>query len=178
MTTTRTAVELSLAVVFIVSALLKFASPLAIEPLLRQLGVLSVSPRVASFVIGGAELAAGVAVYASSNWGLISAGALLSIFSVAIALVIRRGSRPRCGCLGDLSVARVSGVHLARNIALLSGALFALNAPGNHSAEALLPAVTLAFLILVVPEAVETIREFRANVRHELRATLESRGEA
>ncbi|MER3466702.1 MAG: hypothetical protein C4340_06245 [Armatimonadota bacterium] len=86
-----------------------------------------------------------------------------------VIFLMRQGSRPRCGCLGDVGVARVGGVHLARNLALIAAVFVALGAPEDRPFAALLPAVTLAFLVLLVPEAIEILREFRANVRNELK---------
>ncbi|GAA3441500.1 MauE/DoxX family redox-associated membrane protein [Planomonospora venezuelensis] len=56
--------------------------------------------------------------------GFALAAVLLTVFSAAMALALRRGVRAPCRCFGA-SAAPVSGRHVARNLVLASAALAA-----------------------------------------------------
>jgi hypothetical protein len=163
--------------VFLVSACLKLSSPLAVAPLLQASGLTRVSPRFVTVFIAGCELICAGAIFVTPTWGLLAGLGLLAMFSIVLVLALRAGSRPRCGCLGDLSVAPTGPVHLARNAFLVAAILIALAGPDDRPLAALPAASALAFLLLVVPEAVEAMREFRAAVREEVRLIFERRAQ-
>ena len=172
-----TVAGVAVALVFFASACLKLSSPLAVAPLLQATGLSRVPPRLAAVVVAGCELSCAGAIFVAPAWGLMWGVLLLVMFSVVLVLALRAGSRPRCGCLGDLSVAPTGPIHLARNALLGAAILIALAGPDDRPLAALPAAGALAFLLLVVPEAVEALREFRAAVREEVRLTFE-RGSA
>ncbi len=169
----RIVTGVAVAFVFFASACLKLSSPLAVEPLLRATGLTRASPRFVSLLVAGAELLCAGAIFAAPRWGLLAGAGLLATFSLVVAVALHAGSRPRCGCLGDLSVAPTGPVHLARNILLLAAIAIALTGPDDRPLAALPAAGILAFLVLVAPEAVEAFREFRAAVREEVRLIFE-----
>jgi len=166
---------LAVALVLVASACLKLASPLAIAPLLQAIGV-GLPARYVAFAGAVAEILCAAVILVAPSWGLLLAAALLTAFTVALVLAVRSGSRPRCGCLGDFSVAATGPVHVARNVFLIAAIGAAFAGSGARPLAALPAAAALAFLVLIVPEAVEAVREFRAAVRQEASAIYEHGG--
>jgi hypothetical protein len=173
----RIAIAIGVGLVLFSSGCLKLSSPLALEPLLRAIWLGRASPRLVAFLVAGAELLCAVAIFVAPTWGLLAAAGLLATFSVIVAVALRAATAPRCGCLGDLSVTPIGPIHLLRNVLLVVATVFALTGPGDRPLAALPAAGAFAFLFLVVPEAVEALREFRRVVREEVRLTFE-RGSA
>jgi hypothetical protein len=163
----------ALVLTFLTSGILKLRNPSAIGPLLEEVGWWHASTRVTAQSLATLELIAGIGMLFAQRWAFALAGGLVLVFSIAVAAVAARGSRPRCGCLGDFSVARVGRFHLARNIVILCAIVVAAVGPADRPTAALVPAAALAFLMLALPEAFETVAEFRRSVRGELRAAME-----
>lgn len=132
----------ALAVVFAVSAWSKLRGPAAFAAFsrsVRRLGVLSSagSARAAAVGIAAAEVAVPVLVApdrtASIVAGYVLAAAMLSAFTVGIALSLRRGDRTPCGCFGRSAVP-LGGRHIVHNLVLLAVAAAGLAATGSGGA--------------------------------------------
>jgi hypothetical protein len=150
------------------SAVLKVVSPDSVEPFTRELGLVNVPPAAIAVGAAGLELVAAVGLFLGMTWGWILAVLLLAAFSVALVLVLRRGARPRCGCLGDLSAASVGHAQLGRNVVLIVALLASVQAPTDRPLAAVPAALLVAALSVVVPEAIETIVQFRAAAKAEI----------
>jgi hypothetical protein len=158
------------------SAVMKLLSPTSVEPFVRELGFTRVPAAAIALAVSVVELAAAVGLLVRPRWGWLLAFLLLASFSAVLALVLRRGSRPRCGCLGDLSAASVGPAQLVRNAVLMSALLLTLQGPADRPLEAIPAALVIAALSVVVPEAIETMVEFRAASRAEIAHTRAERG--
>ena len=161
--------------VFATSGTLKIISSAAADGLVNEFVGSQRVVRLTSSVVAVAELIAAAGILAAQSWAIPVAGGLIATFSVAILVVLWRGRRPRCGCLGDLSVSRVGHLHLVRNLAVLGCIGAATASPNERPIAGVLPAVALTFILLVGPEAVDMYRQFRTNVRAEVRAVFENR---
>ncbi len=69
------------------------------------------------------ELAIGAALIVGTKdiqrLGAVAAAGLLTVFSVQIARMLRRGQRPVCACFGSWSARPLGPRHLARNLGLV-----------------------------------------------------------
>ena len=69
------------------------------------------------------ELAIGAALIVGTRdiqrLGAVAAAGLLTVFSVQIARMLRRGERPVCACFGSWSARPLGPRHLARNLGLV-----------------------------------------------------------
>ena len=166
---------MTVVLIFGASGALKVRSPEAIEAFISEFSWMRVSARLMAMLVAAVELLAAVGMLRGQRWAFVLAAALVLVSSVAIVSVLRRGARPRCGCLGDLSVTRVGRLHLARNAAILGAVILGGIGPTERPSAALLSAAALAYLMLTVPESLEMVSEFRKNVRGEVRAVIEGR---
>jgi uncharacterized membrane protein YphA (DoxX/SURF4 family) len=117
---------LALAVVFFASGAGKLRSPDAAVQAMRMFRIPAVQSRGWGLALGGAELAAAVAVLVPA-WHKPVAAAMALFLAAATALVglaLARGERFACACFGGGEV--ISGWTLARNGALLTLAVAAL----------------------------------------------------
>lgn len=88
-----------------------------------DLGVPSELAQLVPFV----EIALGAALAAQlvPPWPAVAAIALLVVFTIAIAMRLRDGSRPPCACFGSRSRRPLGAYHLFRNGALIALAVAA-----------------------------------------------------
>lgn len=135
-------------VVFAASAFGKLRGRRAFGEFAAGLGAMEVVPGawvrpVAAAVVGTeAAVAVLLAAPATTGAGLALAVLLLAVFTGAIALVLRRGTRASCPCFGAATTP--FGVrHLARNGVLVAVAVtgLATNGPGSAAAGGVLLAV-------------------------------------
>ncbi|MDP9074337.1 MAG: redoxin domain-containing protein [Actinomycetota bacterium] len=87
-----------------------------------------------AFVVPLIELATAVALLipASARWGALGSSALLTAFTIAIAVSLIRGNKPECQCFGQLHSTPIGSPALVRNGVLLAMAgLVASKGPGN-----------------------------------------------
>jgi thiol-disulfide isomerase/thioredoxin len=87
----------------------------------RIAGALAIAIPLAELAVAGLLLPASTAVY-----GALGAVALLTLFTVAIAISVARGRAPDCHCFGQLHSAPAGWRTLARNGVLLGIGLVAL----------------------------------------------------
>jgi methylamine dehydrogenase accessory protein MauD len=127
--------RLLLAAVFLVSGIAKLLDQPGSREAARGLGV---PVRISGFIglllpISELILATLLLPSALARFGAVGAAVLLALFSVAIAVALHRGQKPRCHCFGQLS-AKPLGLHtLVRNSILLSVAVFAAIAGWENS---------------------------------------------
>lgn len=86
-------------------------------------------PRSLAAVVPVVELAVAGALLVAPAWGAAAALPLLALFTTFLARAIRRGVTAPCNCFGGAGRMPVSGVDLARNVALLAAGVAALFAP-------------------------------------------------
>ena len=102
-----------------------------------------------------AAIAAGVALvlsglgYAVLVAGFAGAAALLTVFTVAIGLMLRRGDRRPCHCFGTQDLP-LGPAHLVRNLVLLTLAIVGSFAQGTGHALAGVALAGFAGLLVVV----------------------------
>lgn len=107
--------------VFVVAAVAKLRDRPATREALGGFGVPARLTDPVAVALPVVELAtAGLLVpRATAVVGAAAATALLSVFTIAIAVSLARGRRPACRCFGQLSAAPVGARTLIRNAALL-----------------------------------------------------------
>jgi peroxiredoxin/uncharacterized membrane protein YphA (DoxX/SURF4 family) len=131
-------VRLALALMFFVAAASKLAQLDQTRNAIAEFGIPSRLLGVGAIVLPAAEGAVAVLLLpnATARWGALSAGLLLVVFAVAIALSLARGSRPNCNCFGAVHSAQVDGWMVARNLALAAAsALIVVAGPGTAIAD-------------------------------------------
>lgn len=116
--------RLTLAAVFVVSAVAKLVDPAGGRQALRDFGVAPALLAPLALLLPLAELAVALLLLPSPGvrWGALAALVLLLAFSAAIALQLLRGRTPRCHCFGRLSGAPIGWHTVARNAALAAAA--------------------------------------------------------
>lgn len=94
---------------------------------LKQAADMDVPRAVAQFV-PYVELVTGVPLVAQlvKPWPAIAALILLAAFTVVVVRRLLDGSRPPCACFGSRSKRPLGAYHVARNLALLAGAVVAM----------------------------------------------------
>lgn len=115
--------------VFLTASLGKLASPGSTRRAATQLGV----PAWTAPLLVPAEAAVVGLLLVWPAVGAISAGLLLSAFSVVLARVVRDGRPVSCGCFGSATHTPISRLTLARNAALVGLCVPAAFAPGVWS---------------------------------------------
>ena len=121
------------------------------------------------------ELLTAVLLVVAAPVGFVLALALLTAFSVAVALALRAGRRPECHCFGRLGAADVSARTLVRNGVLSALAVTGLVAAAGGSgrpeatAAAVLGGLALAGLV-VLAEALAGQAARRRRARDDERA--------
>lgn len=127
------AVRLVLAALFAVAAVAKLRRREETAATLREFGVPAGlrAPLGVALPLAELAIAAGLVVTATSRWAGLAALLLLAVFTVALAVVLRRGRQVDCNCFGALGGSRVSGWTIGRNAGLmaLAGAV-AVAGPG------------------------------------------------
>jgi hypothetical protein len=133
--------------VFLVSAATKLRSPAAFAAFTRSVRKMKlvpaalVTPVAAGVVSGEVSIVAllAVPVDVTALLGLAVAAGLLTAFTVAIVLVVRRGTDLTCQCFGASTVP-LGRVHVVRNLVLLAvavaGALATRSGGQLHPADA------------------------------------------
>lgn len=118
----------ALGIVFVVSAWSKLRSPAAFAVFtrsVRRLGVLPTAAmaRLAAMAVAAAEVAVPILVVIPWDVSVVAgyavAAAMLSAFTVGIALSLRRGDRTPCSCFGRSAVP-LGGRHVIRNLLLVA----------------------------------------------------------
>ena len=132
------AVRVVLTVVFAASALSKLR-PGPRRSLAAVLGQIKVVPealtRWTAAALTTAELATAILLSVPQVylWGLSASCVLLTVLTLGVAWILRRGEVIRCPCFGGTE--RLSLVHLIRNSALLSVSVIALATAGDGHAS-------------------------------------------
>lgn len=127
------------------------------ERSVRRLGVLPSArlTRLAAITVAAAEVAVVVLVAiplpVSAFTGYVITVAMLSAFTVGIAMSLRRGDRTPCGCFGRSAVP-LGGRHIVRNLLLIAIAATGLFSAWTESGSVTDPrvAVVIAIAGLVV----------------------------
>jgi uncharacterized membrane protein YphA (DoxX/SURF4 family) len=113
-------------VVFLTSAVTKFASPIVWRTQAADLGV----PR--SVVVALPIVEAGLGALLVVQWQRrICAGVALGLllaFTAMLVVRISQGRRPPCACFGSFSAKPISWMHVARNVGFIVVAAVALAA--------------------------------------------------
>jgi uncharacterized membrane protein YphA (DoxX/SURF4 family) len=92
-------------------------------------------PAVVGVVICESLVSFGLLVSATATWAAALSLALLALFTVAIARVVRRGDDVTCNCFGQLQSASVGWPTLVRNLLLAAAAaLVVVVGPGTSLA--------------------------------------------
>ncbi|MEQ4722405.1 MauE/DoxX family redox-associated membrane protein [Nonomuraea sp. B19D2] len=115
--------QVLIGVVFAVSAFTKLRSRTALRSFASSLAMLPARVRFPAAVSVAAAEAAVAVLVVIPQVGLPLGGVLLGVFSVVIAVSIRRGLRLTCRCFG-FAASTLGPVHLARNSLLLAFAVF------------------------------------------------------
>lgn len=129
--------QLALAVVFAVAGVAKLSDRGGTRQAIEAFGIPSRLAPTGAALLPVVELAIAVALLfpVTARWGALVAMALLAIFSIAIARVLRSGAAPDCNCFGGLTQTEVGRGTLFRNLTL--GLLAAFVAFGGQSVSAL-----------------------------------------
>lgn len=117
--------QLALVVTLLVSATAKVTDADGSREALAAFGVPRRLAGTVALVLPGLEVAAAILllVPATVRAGAAVTLALLTVFSVAVALTLARGRRPHCNCFGRLSRKPIGAGTLVRNAALAAAAL-------------------------------------------------------
>ena len=115
--------------VFLAASLGKLGSPGSSRRAALQLG----APAWTATLLVPAEAAVVGLLLVWPVVGAISAGLLLTAFSLVLARVVRDGRLVSCGCFGSATHAPVSRLTVARNAALVGLCVPAAFAPGVRS---------------------------------------------
>lgn len=121
-----------LAVVFGVAGAAKLVNPRVTRTRVRDFGVAGPWITAVTVAVPVAELvvAAGLLWPPTVRWAALAALALLTGFTTLMAVNLRRGRRPACGCFGARDTTPVSTTTLVRNGFLATSALLvALGTP-------------------------------------------------
>ncbi|MEU6558726.1 MauE/DoxX family redox-associated membrane protein [Nocardia nova] len=115
-------IRLLLSATFGLAAAGKLAAPTASRKALADFGFPVRWVPVGAGLLIAAECTVAVALLLPWTAGPGAAGALvlLTIFTVAIATLLRKGRRPECGCFGAASTAPIGPAALARNTTLMA----------------------------------------------------------
>lgn len=150
--------ELAVAFFLVTSAFAKLASPSSVGDLLSSADVQLARPTwvVAS---GASALEIVLAVGLLRRWPGFAVGAMVVLFAFTLLIwrAISRGSRSRCGCLGDLTDSRVGAAAVIRNVVLIMLCLLSIAAAGPTPPPAYAAGVLVTALVVVVPDAAQTI---------------------
>src|SRR5215212_943506 len=116
--------QLLLAAVFAVSGSAKLADRAGSRRSLVEFGLPEPVARPVGVFLPLGELAVAVALLLAGAawWGALGALALLSAFTVAVAVNLARGRRPDCHCFGRLTSTPISWRTVARNLVLIVAA--------------------------------------------------------
>jgi len=128
------ALRLGVGALFVVTGILKLNDPTAFATEIHNYQLLpSLSPYMAATlpaieIVLGAALIGGPRDWARA--GALATGALMLVFTVAVASVVWRGINISCGCFGAGS-GPVTMLTVLRDVALLAacGAIYAMAAP-------------------------------------------------
>jgi peroxiredoxin len=114
-----------LAVTFVVAGMGKLTDQDGARQGVIQFGVPVALAALTAFVVPITELllAAGILLPTLRRPAAIGAVLLLTVFTLAIARVLRRGERPDCHCFGQVHAAPVGGRTIVRNAVLISVAI-------------------------------------------------------
>lgn len=123
-----------LATIFLFAAAMKLRRPVRARQAMSDFGVAQRFAGLTAVGVVAAEVLVGVALLipSSARWGAIATLALLAAFSVAVAVVLRRGELVACNCFGSLTERPVGGATLARNACLAGIAIFITVASGQR----------------------------------------------
>jgi hypothetical protein len=157
------AIRGSLALVLLLAALSKVASPQPVVSAIVAARVFPMKAHVAVvYLVALAEAAAAAALVDRNGYvGIVFAGLVLVAFSAFLLLLARRAPAVPCGCFGDIVDVGHTGA-LVRNGTLLL--LLACAATGEYAGPALgsLPAaIELTIAVVLVPDATQTIVNLR-----------------
>jgi peroxiredoxin len=133
MGTATLATRLLLAAIFATAAVTKFSNPAASRATFDGFGAGRRLARFGALALAPSELlvAVGLIFVPTARWGGVGAALLLLVFMFGIAIALRHGRRPDCGCFGALRPTPIGTSTLVRNAALLALAVFLVAAaPG------------------------------------------------
>lgn len=139
--------------------------------LLGDVGITRPSASAVARIAACGELIIAAAVAAGSELGSAMGIAALTAFTALMVIAIRRGSQAPCGCLGDVGSGRVGLVPIVRNVLLASAILAAWGPEASLKPDSLATAAGTVALLVVVPEALQTVAGLREARR---RAVLEN----
>jgi hypothetical protein len=153
----------SLALVFLLAALLKLAKPQSVISAIAAVRALPVTAlRPTAYAVALLEAAAAVLLVAApGTLGLVLAAFAVIAFSAFLTTLAVRAPTASCGCFGDVSNLGHAG-GIARNALL--GALLLLAASGQYENPVLrsIPAaVELAIALVLLPDAAEVLVKTR-----------------
>jgi len=174
------AARIILAAAFAVAGLAKLADRAGTRKSLADFGspAFLISPVAISLPL--AELACAVALVpvASAWWGAAGSLALLSIFTVAMAVTLARGGKPECHCFGQLHSEPIGTSTIVRNVLLATlavlvvargedgvGAGLADSVAGLSAAPSFMLSVLIVLSALAVLELWMLVHVLRQNGR-------------
>ena len=130
-------IRVLLAAVFAIAGAAKLRDRERTKQDMREFGLPTRTIPVLAFGIPWIELglAAGLLVPRTAWWSAVAMSALLAVFSVAIGTHLARGTRPTCGCFGELDRAPIGLRTLVRTAGLT---LLALGVVADRSDALLL----------------------------------------
>lgn len=100
-------------------------------------------PAVLARLVPVAEVAIAVALLTRPIVGAVAATSALLAFTAVLTAVLRSGRTVSCGCLGAVSDQPVSGITIARNLALVATVLLAAAAPDPAGFRIALPSLAV-----------------------------------
>lgn len=127
-------VRLILAAAFLAAGAAKLRHQARFRETLAEFGVASRFIGSVALVLPAVEIAAAALLLTNpaTQSGAVVSASLLVVFIAAIAYQLARGRSPHCTCFGHVGSRPIDGATLARNLALLSGAvLLALTDPAR-----------------------------------------------
>jgi hypothetical protein len=117
--------RLVLCAVFALAAFGKLTDRPGARRAVTEFGVPARHAQLVAWALPAGEACLAVALLpgVTAPWAGLSALALLSVFTVAVARLLRRGERPACSCLGSASEEPIGAATVARNMALMAVAV-------------------------------------------------------
>jgi peroxiredoxin/uncharacterized membrane protein YphA (DoxX/SURF4 family) len=109
-----------LAALFAVAGLTKLADRAGTRKSLAEFGLPAILVSPVTILLPLAELACAVALVPVSTawWGAAGSLALLSLFTIAMAVSLARGQKPDCHCFGQLRSEPIGPATIVRNVLL------------------------------------------------------------
>lgn len=140
--------RVALALVFVVAGLAKLADRTGLARTLVAFGLSPALSPGAALLLPVAELLCAIGLFFSptARIAAVAAAALLTLFTAAMLVNLRKGRRPDCRCFGQVKAAPIGWDSVSRNVVLaVAAGLVASAGPGEFVAGGTLARWTASF---------------------------------